>query len=537
MLKVIIVDDENKIIKLIRYLVDWSSYDMEIAGTANDGQTALSLILSQKPDIVITDVRIPNFTGVELVQKTLTAGLCPYFIIISGYSDFKYAQQAIKLGVEDYLLKPIKKNDLDAALTKIISKNNIAHENSLQVERLLNTLSKNEHQVKSQLLTDLLIKHASLENSAVKELYNCEFSGDSFRCIIFYVFCNICPPDASPSEEYQYILPRLQKAVGELISGYCSELFSIIYNEKIIFLSNYNQAMEKEIISQLQKLKLRILNYRSIYPELSVKAVLGRRADSFAGFYDSYSSACHTIQLRFQQINQLLMAAEDYQTSGIGNPSLNLQADKNELLQKIELLDIEGFTDSMIRIRNRLTEKLSYGDTLCQHYSILAETILFGFGMLPVTEPETRPDAAMLLKGLDYYEHFDAAFDYMTALCASWLCRYKENKLSENSRPIRLAQKYIQEHYNESITLETVSKITGFHPAYFSSLFKKSTNQNFMDYLTDIRITHAKEMLIQTDQDISDIAASVGYTDLEYFVRIFKRATHLTPTKFRKLYS
>lgn len=202
MLKVIIVDDENKIIKLIRYLVDWSSYDMEIAGTANDGQTALSLILSQKPDIVITDVRIPNFTGVELVQKTLTAGLCPYFIIISGYSDFKYAQQAIKLGVEDYLLKPIKKNDLDAALTKIISKNNIAHENSLQVERLLNTLSKNEHQVKSQLLTDLLIKHASLENSAVKELYNCEFSGDSFRCIIFYVFCNICPPDASPSEEY-----------------------------------------------------------------------------------------------------------------------------------------------------------------------------------------------------------------------------------------------------------------------------------------------------------------------------------------------
>ena len=77
MLKVIIVDDENKIIKLIRYLVDWSSYDMEIAGTANDGQTALSLILSQKPDIVITDVRIPNFTGVELVQKTLTAGAVP----------------------------------------------------------------------------------------------------------------------------------------------------------------------------------------------------------------------------------------------------------------------------------------------------------------------------------------------------------------------------------------------------------------------------------------------------------------------------
>ena len=122
MLKVIISDDEVKVIQLIRYLVSWDQFDMQIAGTANDGQKALELICAEKPDIVITDIRMPSIDGIQLIQRTLELGIHPFFIIISGYREFAYAQKAISLGVEDYLLKPLKRKELEAVLLKIQKK-------------------------------------------------------------------------------------------------------------------------------------------------------------------------------------------------------------------------------------------------------------------------------------------------------------------------------------------------------------------------------------------------------------------------------
>ena len=122
MLKVLISDDEIKIIQLIRYLVRWEDFDMEIVGTANDGIKALDFFLSEKPDIVITDIRMPSIDGIQLIQKTLEQDLHPFFIIISGYREFEYAQKAISLGVEDYLLKPLRKKELESVLLKIRNK-------------------------------------------------------------------------------------------------------------------------------------------------------------------------------------------------------------------------------------------------------------------------------------------------------------------------------------------------------------------------------------------------------------------------------
>ena len=111
-MKVLIVDDEMKVSQLILHLIHWEDFGLEVIGIANDGQKAYEMICDQKPDIVITDIRMPSLSGIELVEKSLEAVGNIYFVIISGYSQFEYAQQAVKLGVEDYLLKPIKKKEL-----------------------------------------------------------------------------------------------------------------------------------------------------------------------------------------------------------------------------------------------------------------------------------------------------------------------------------------------------------------------------------------------------------------------------------------
>ena len=125
MLKVLIADDEIKVSELIQCLIDWDKLGMEVIGTVNDGVEAYELILEKHPDIVITDIRMPGMDGIELVEKVLgnvESDRKVFFVIISGYSQFEYAQQAVKLGVEDYLLKPIKKKELEAVLHKILGK-------------------------------------------------------------------------------------------------------------------------------------------------------------------------------------------------------------------------------------------------------------------------------------------------------------------------------------------------------------------------------------------------------------------------------
>ncbi|MEG2731993.1 MAG: response regulator, partial [Clostridium sp.] len=119
MLKVIVADDEEKICQLIVKLVDWTSLGMEVAAIASNGIEAMEKIISLKPDIVITDIRMPGYDGLELIKRAKSEGINTEFIIISGYRHFEYAQNAIRYGVGDYLLKPIKKDELMDALKRI----------------------------------------------------------------------------------------------------------------------------------------------------------------------------------------------------------------------------------------------------------------------------------------------------------------------------------------------------------------------------------------------------------------------------------
>lgn len=159
MLNVLIADDEAKVVQLIKLLVDWKSYGMNIIATANDGQEALNIIIAQQPDVVVTDIRMPSVSGIELIEKSQEAGLRPYFVIISGYNDFKYAQRGIQLGVEDYLLKPLKKRDLENVLEKIQNKNNIERQTHEEKNELISALSQSKKLVKGRFLTDVLVSH------------------------------------------------------------------------------------------------------------------------------------------------------------------------------------------------------------------------------------------------------------------------------------------------------------------------------------------------------------------------------------------
>ncbi len=187
MLDVLILDDEPHVSQLIVSLIDWESLSMRVCGTAQDGKTGLDMISRLKPDLVITDIRMPGYDGLELIQRASASRPDLDFIIISGFKHFEYARTAIKYGVEDYLLKPIKKQELTDTLLKLTHKH---REHRLHTDRN-HTLSDHLHKYYAKLRADLyddyIISPAttgkSLEEAA--SLYHYSFSPGLFQiCII-----------------------------------------------------------------------------------------------------------------------------------------------------------------------------------------------------------------------------------------------------------------------------------------------------------------------------------------------------------------
>ena len=540
MLKVLIADDEEKVSKLIFHLIRWEELGMEVIGTVGDGVDAYEMILEKEPDVVITDIRMPGMDGIELVERVLQK-LDPdkkvFFVIISGYSQFEYAQQAVKLGVEDYLLKPIKKKELEAVLHKILGKHHASANELEEKENLRSHLQITQQKVRNSFLSELVDNHRQsilmMDREDIYRKFECRFSGKYFTHVIVHLFTNTVVED---NEEYDFLLPKIQKTMKERMEEYCAEWMSITHNEEVVCLFNSSENGREEFIEQLYRLKGSISNIKAIFPRFRVVIGVGRTVDRLERYNESMSSANRAVRNRFSKEGEFLLEDDGEISGGYAAVTDIVTSDrKKKLLRNIELIDEEGFRDTLCEIKKELSGHLQNGELIYGVYRELVEN--FVFGVKNWFHSEEKITTRELMKGYLSLYGFQEVFDWLTDNCCDILSRYAEVQKNQEARPIRLAKQYINENYNRAISLESVSNHIGFNPAYFSSMFKKSTGQNFMDYVIEIRILNARNLLVQTNQDVADIAAKVGYTDLKYFSRIFKKLTNLTPSEYRKLYS
>lgn len=539
MLKVLIADDEIKVSKLIQCLIHWDELGMEVIGTVNDGVKAYEMILEKQPDIVITDIRMPGMDGIELVEKVLGregADRKVFFVIISGYSQFEYAQQAVKLGVEDYLLKPIKKKELEAVLNKILSKYSATANALEEKENLQNRLQRTQQKVKNSFLSELVDNHRQailkLDQEEIYREFECRFPGEYFTHVVVHLFINTVVDD---DEDYSFLLPKIQKMMKERMEKYCSEWMSIIHNEEVVCLFNSVENKREDFIRQLYRLKVDISNIKALFPSHKVAIGVGRTVEGLEQYQESISTANAAIRNRFGRKEEFLLEEEE-QTSAEREVSYVVTTTvKRDLLKSIELVDTESFIRILYGIKEDLSALLQNGELI---YGVYRELVaVFTMGTNSWFDSQVKSAPWELMRGYQQLYGFEEVFDWLIDTCRGIMKRYEETQKNQEARPIRLAKQYINENYNKAISLESVSNHIGFNPAYFSSMFKKSTGQNFMDYVIEIRILNARNLLVQTNQDVAEIAAKVGYTDRKYFSRIFKKLTNLTPSEYRRLYS
>lgn len=540
-MQVLIADDEIKVCQLITHLVDWQLLGLEVAGVVNDGKAAYQFICDNKPDIVITDIRMPNYDGIELVRRAKELYPEMHFIIISGYSHFEYAQSAIKYGVEDYLLKPLKKKELEGTLRKIIEKNFALEQIASEKEELQSMIIHAEEKARKNLLADMIMNPGGIEQPFSIEManreYHCRFVQGCFAIMKLQPFL---PAEAVDDAAYALLLPKLEDMAAERLSTCCEEIVTSIIDNAVLIIINMKEHDLTEAKRQLCKMKNDVSNLREIFLEVRLVTGISSVTDDMGKLPGRIQEADIAILNRISEQGKNIFEYSDYKSAGIPVSDLVDHKFRSALLGSLEILDMEGIAEKLQSLSYKFKPYSFDGKLIFECYMELVSIFQFGvknFGMRNFDIEFDFPDENWFRKKYNLYMTVQEVFDGLLGNISQLFGKFEESRKMADYKPIRLAKQYINENYNKPLTLESVSARIGFNPAYFSTLFKKETGKNFSEYIMEVRIQNAKQLLIQTSRNVDDIAVEVGYSDLKYFSKLFKKITGLNPSEYRKLYS
>lgn len=521
MLKVVLADDEKKIILLLQKLIDWAGLGYEIVGTANDGLSALELVERQQPHLLITDVQMPGCSGLDLIRRAKEVQPDLHFIVISGYRKFEYAQNALKYGVEDYLLKPLKQEELTGILLRLSDK--LGKEAALEFQ-----LQKSkEHQ------QELLI--GSLADAAEREQPFMEYAENAFRSATGVCFAALVRADAADAPQnpdaYRILMQNALEIVRRELSALQCVYAAALRKEGVMILlqmSAYRTVAVKQCFTKIQKeIEQRLpfqeghctvcLGSRQTAPE---DAVLSMRQ----ALWFSRDRLCHQQTWRDAESEHIAFSLR-YQMEATWKKRFQTAA---------ECLDSQRFQEELQESYHELLRTVDLnGQMLEDWFHQVLEACLFGMRQ----DGQVAEDFAQRMDEKYWLcPNAQSVFTLLHQEISQELCRLGDERSQREMRPITEAKRYIQQHYQEALRLEDVSSAVGFNATYFSTLFKKETGQNFTDYLTDLRINKAKELLCGEDLSVMDVAEEVGYRDLKYFSRLFKKSTGVSPSDYKKLY-
>lgn len=522
--QILLADDEPFILKGLQMLIDWELYGCEIAATASNGLEAYNIIKSQKIDLAIVDIRMPELTGLELISRVKEEGTADTdFVVLSGFSDFEYAQTALRLGVVDYLLKPVSQKQLVTLLRKIGVKkdaDNVMQEHTEKLRRaclvqyilaILNGKS-NQHQidyVRENLAVggDLNFIHITLENVASLEEMT----------------------DEEVAEIKKKIIENCSEYLGKYSDHLLPEAEGFEEDYEIGFLYSSEMAKEagktdREFLEEFRKAAMRNI-------PIEVVLLVGRTVSETEKLATSYSAACELRYFRSFQKGGGVYSYDDEMYVPHSQAKMMIHKDAaDDLVNAV----IKHDHDEICECVDKLFENMENAH-FNRFLNLNVNYFLFRMIHLAVEIDETVEQDNILLyisddvfvPGKNFKEHFkNFALEY-----SDYLTQLKKNS---GHRGLKDVERYIQEHYAENLTLRDLGKMYYINSSYLGQLFHKKYGISFKDYLNNCRINAAAEMLLKSDRKVADIAAEVGYKDIDYFVSKFIEINGCTPTKYRR---
>lgn len=529
MLKVLVADDEKKLCRLIEMLCNWDSLGMEIIGFAHNGPDTIRAIQEKRPDILIVDIRMPGCDGIEVIEKGREMKLLMEVIIVSGYADFAYAKAAISQGVSGYLLKPIKKTELEEALRH--AKHSIEEEKKRIAEgkKLCEYIKDENMKRRHDLILDLPMSVSFGLNSeieSVNEQYHYHFQPGYFQFLVLSLLYSMKKYD---KKALQKTLDGFEAATHQELSGICYDYEICMEENRCYVLCNYGEDKEKEFRKSVRAIVNKLSAKKFEMWKMTFSAALGKKVQSPVYLWDSLESAQEGLKEAILEGCEKLLEFPESPLEG-RDWSLVIARFNNEFDKAIDLCDEQMTGEAVERLKDLLSKEK---DILGRDYN----NIVSSLGIHAMTKSgNENEEVTGFSRRCELCYDLDELFAVLRNCLNKIIHRNLLLQKEDGKRPIRVAKQYMQTHYMEGISLEEIARIAGFSPGYFSSLMKREMGIGFSEYLIQLRMEKAKELLKGSNKNIKDICGQVGYSDLKHFNALFKKYTGIKPGEYRKLY-
>lgn len=525
-LKVLLVDDEPFILQGLKVLVDWESKGYEIAKTASNGMEALEYLKENQVDLIIADIRMPVMTGLELLQNIREKEISnAYFIILSGYNDFKYAQKAIHYSCMDYILKPVQREVLLELLERASKEKEIVVKQEEDNKRL-------EHVYFIQNLTALLRgKYVQSNLAYIKD--NLRVS-EGIR-YIHISFENIAVLEELSDEELRTLRNKMYgnclKYLGSDQNHCVKEIIGLEEDYELGFVYCDYMAVERglrmeEFLEGLQK------SAGEGDIEVPIVLLVGKSVEDISKISHSYSSACVLRSFKsFRDVRSIYYYEEEVQVNQA--KVLICKQSLDRLVQAVEQNDSAEINNSVDNLFKEMDAMGATKDVVTMNTNYL----LFQLIHLAVEQDESVNQEEVML-----YISENVSDTNITRGSRAHMRRFANEyaeyliQLRKNvSRGVLLeVEKEVKENYAENLTLRELSQKYFVNSSYLGQIFKKKYGQSFKDYLCSYRINEAAQQLLRTDKKVSQIAEDVGYHDTDYFINRFIELKGCTPSRYRK---
>lgn len=531
MLNVLIADDEPMICELIAKLVDWDGLGMRCTAKVHDGCAAAQILQREPVDIVITDIQMPGMDGLELIARAQQLGHRPRFVVVSGYREFEYARRALRYGVEEYLLKPVRKSDLNLILQKLMQQWQAEHAAQLEQQNMLGELEQRTRTLRRRELQQLLEDGCHLPDPALFSFSNSAdgwFGWIAARADLLY-------SGDIAAQAWRTILENTIARLHQSLSVSCREC-EWVSSRAEAYLLLHGTGSKPDCLPAIQKIMQQLsVQYEHARLTLAVGKIVGQ-AEALP---DALSTARRTMQARLVFGTGGVLQYAQYERLPEGTPPAISDDLRQKLRHALEAMNGEQ-TELVLKAWYRLLPPRR-DKQVCTLYDRTRELALW-FEQTVRALAQNRQTVQVELP----IEIWDGLYNCAdaSALC-DWICAFVRERVeqwaeqyrAQESEPVRLAKQYVAKHIDCQISLEEAAAQSYISAGYFSTLFREKAGETFSDYVIRMRIETAKEYLREGRYTVAEVARRVGYADARHFSKTFRKLVGIKPTLYRQFYA
>ena len=538
MLKIFLAEDEVVVRETIKRMIPWEELGFELVGEAADGEMALPLLLRQQPDLLITDIKMPFMDGLTLARlaKKEIPGL--KVVILSGYDDFNYAKQAIGIGVEDYLLKPITKNALIERLSEIRSR--YEHEKTQKeyyekFQREMQAYEKNSSRDFFEALVGGSMDMMEVYKRAEK--LGLDIVAEAYNVLIFTMNCD--EDFSGQRDEYSSWEAESLELLENFFAGHSSAMLfrSNIFSYGVL-LKGQRETIEENTRACVDEIR-KILSRQDGRREWFL--AVGQSVERLSQIQKSYHTASRAFSQRYLYDENILYYDE---METMEHPGGQAETEDNAYLQKVDVNalnpailqkflsnglqeETENFVkDYFYAIGQEPMESLVFRNYVILNVRFSVISFIKGLGC-DTNEMESADTEEVLAES---GKNMESAIAYAKKMISQAIEIRDQTSGNKNRSIFKTAVDFIDSHYMD----EEIANVANVSSNHFSALFSQNMGQTFIEYLTSLRMNKAKELLRCTGMRSSEIAGEIGYKDAHYFSYLFKKTQGMTPSDYRK---